>query len=238
MGFSAEFIRQEINGCLDDLASEIDSPGYLALLETPFRRLSDEVVLEIINRVNRHCKRPKIKDFELAYDALHYFLIRGTYFYAQISTEFIQDNWAGCTRNHVARLNFLRKVGVLSPETPAFRKIPQARSMRMKEYRGFSLAEDWAEKIRVLRLKGKVEPIKPYGFQPHAKAIFRTLEPEGKALLLSIFPRDFGTKLRKNLPVKESTQLMDCGLNLFPYLLNARNGVKPYRLFSYGARER
>lgn len=232
----ADFFREEIAGVLDDFEEELrNQDDYL---EKPFRRLTDEILIDIVLLVNQHHTNPGLKDFEIVYDCLHYFLIRSRIGVLDISAAYIQDHWSGCSRDYIPKLNFLRKVGILLPGKNPFKPIPKAKSMKMTECRTFVLEEAWNEKIKAIQVQ-PVDPsqVRPYGFQRHLESIYRAFDESQKAYLRTLLPRDLASKLKRGIPVEKGSQPVDCGLKIIPHIRNIMLGVKTPPWLRYGGRE-
>lgn len=233
------FIDQELAGIVGDVVDEVEREYRASILQRCNLRLTDEIVLEIVSICKKGNPNSSLKQFELVYDVLHYFLVASKTRWASIRATYIQNNWAGCSRKYLVSLNFLRSIGIFERDTKKFSTIPKRKSMKMEHARTLVISPYWWDKLLTLnRDGGPKTPNNPYGFQEHLQKIFHDLDRKSQTLLATGLPRDLKDKLKGKRPIVSSTQPRDCGMGMLPHLLNLRHGVKTDWWLQFGTKDR
>ena len=232
-------VDQEITGILAESIDLVEADYLAPVFQRHNLRLSDEIILKVIRACKETAPNPSLKQLEICYDALHYFLVRSNTRWSNVKASYIQSNWAGCSRDYLGPLKYLRSVGLFENKARTFNRIEPSRSLRMEKPREFYLSHEWWDLLLpIKKAGGPTQANRPYGFQPHLNHLLKRLPPEDRKEVLRGLPRSLSEKMKGTGELEVSNQLMCCGLRTIPHLLNQRLRIRTYPLFRWGTRDR
>lgn len=230
---------QEIASILSESIDLVEADYLAPIFQRHNLRLSDEIILKVIQACKKVTPNPSLKQLEICYDALHYFLVRSDTRWANVKASYIQSNWAGCSRDYLGALKYLHSVGLFENKARTFNRIQPSRSLRMEKPRELFLTHEWWDLLLPIKKSGgPAQANRPYGFQPHLIHLLKKMPLEDQKEVLKGLPRSLSEKMKGTEDPEGSNQLMCCGLHTIPHLLNQRLGIRTYPLFRWGTRDR